>query len=191
MSASRREERGQGRDADWVAVGEVARPHGVRGELRLKLFNRESDVLLDLDEVRVRTRSGEESPVRIESVRRADAALLIKLAGVDDRDAVEALRGAVLSVPRASLPPLAEGEFYACDVIGRPAVLPDGEVVGTIEDLVSYPTVDVLLVRTADGGRWEVPAIEEYLEVPRPGADRVTLRTLDGLEREAPRTKKA
>ena len=35
----------------WVPLAEVARPHGVKGEVRLKLFNRDSDVLLDLDEV--------------------------------------------------------------------------------------------------------------------------------------------
>lgn len=190
MSAPRRDEQPSAGD-DWVAVGEVARPHGVRGELRLKLFNRESDVLLDVDRVRLRSRDGVEREMNLEGVRRADAAMLVKLAGVDDRDQVEELRGARVSVPRASLPALGDGEFYAHDVIGRVAVLPDGAVVGTIADLVSYPTVDVLVVRDAEGGRWEVPAIEQYLDVPRPGADRVALRTLEGLEREAPRTKKS
>ncbi len=48
----------------WVPLAEVARPHGVRGELRLRPYNQDSDVLLDLDEVAVRIPAGPAGPAR-------------------------------------------------------------------------------------------------------------------------------
>ena len=73
----------------WVPLAEVARPHGVKGELRLRLFNATSDVLLDQEEVLVRLADGEENEVSVERARRADDAILMKLYSVDDRDRAE------------------------------------------------------------------------------------------------------
>src|SRR5580698_1587005 len=132
----------------YVAVAEVARPHGVRGELRLKVYNPDSDLLTRRAgaAVRLRLPDGSERDVAVLHAREANKALLVRLAGVDDRDAAEALRGAEVCVPRDAFPPLAEGEFYACDLEGARAVLRSGEEVGRVTGLVSYPTCDALVV---------------------------------------------
>ena len=100
----------------WVPLAEVARPHGVRGEVRLQLYNAESDFLLDVDEVLVRLKDGKEHEVSIDAARRADKTILLKLHSVNDRDRAEEIRGAVICARRSEFPPLEEGEFYACDV---------------------------------------------------------------------------
>jgi 16S rRNA processing protein RimM len=69
----------------WVPLAEVARPHGVRGEVRLRLFNRDSDLLLTLGEVLVRFPDGEEQEVSVDAARRANDAILMKLYSVDDQ----------------------------------------------------------------------------------------------------------
>ncbi len=170
----------------WVPLGEVARPHGVRGELRLRPFNRDSDLLLELDEVLVRFPEGDEQEVSVDSVRRANDAILLKLHSVDDRDAAAELRGALVCARRGEFPPLEPGEFYVCDVEGARVVLerPDGPELGRVMDLRSYPTVDVLVVAAADRGRpWEVPLVQGVVEsVDLPGGI-VVLATFDGLER--------
>src|SRR5260370_38852159 len=102
----------------WIPLAEIARPHGVRGEVRLKVFNADSDLLLEGEEVLVRSREGEEHEVSVERARRADDAILMKLYSVDDRDRAEELRGALVCVKRGGLPELDEGEFYVCDVRG-------------------------------------------------------------------------
>src|SRR5262249_28665976 len=101
----------------WVPLAEVARPHGVRGEVRLKVFNRDSDVLLELDEILVRMKGGEEHEVSVERSRRADQAILMKLFSVDDRDRADELRGALVCARRRDFPPTGDGEFYACDAL--------------------------------------------------------------------------
>ncbi len=171
---------------DWIPLAEVARPHGVRGELRLKLFNKDSDVLLDRDEVLVRLPGGEQHEVSIDRARRADDAILLKLHSIDDRDRAEELRGALLCIQRRDFPPVEEGEFYVCDVKGAPVVC-GGETIGTVKDVLNYPTIDALVVKAADGGKdWEIPLIDVFidtLEAGGAGAAQVTLKTLEGLER--------
>jgi 16S rRNA processing protein RimM len=171
----------------WVPLAEVARPHGVRGELRLKLYNQDSDILLEQEEVLVRLKKGGEHEVTVDKARRADDAILMKLHSVDDRDRADELRGALICVRRESFPPLEEGEFYVCDVEGANVMMRAGEALerlGVVRELRSYPSVEVLVVSAADGGKdWEVPLVEAFVEsVDVPGRQ-VIVASLDGLDR--------
>ena len=164
-----------------VALAEVARPHGVRGEVRLNLFNAESDLLLDRDEVLVRLRDGNEHEVSVDHARRADKTILLKLHSIDDRDRAEELRGAVICVPRGELPPLEEGEFYACDVEGAEARVSETRI-GVVERLVEYPTAFALVVRKDAGGTIEVPLTDAFVTRVDTDARVVTLSGLEALE---------
>lgn len=145
-----------------IPLAEVARPHGVRGELRLKLYNRDSDLLVSLPEVILRHPDGEQDVVKLTRVQRANDALLVRVEGCDDRDHAEELRGAQILVPREVFPPPEEGEFYVCDLIGAKVLAPDGEV-GEVEGLLSYPTCDALVIRTPEG-RTELPLVADLVD---------------------------
>ena len=167
----------------WVPLAEVARPHGVKGELRLKLFNKASDVLLSMEEVLVRYPDGEEHEVSVERARRADDAILIKLYSVDDRDRAEELRGSHICVKRGDFEAPEPGEFYAVDVVGGEARL-DGARVGTVAEIITYPTLEVMLVHADDGeGDWEIPLTEVYIRKVDVEARVVELATLDDIDR--------
>ena len=175
----------------WVPLAEVARPHGVKGELRLRLFNKASDTLLGQDEVLVRLKDGEEHEVSVERARRADDAILMKLHSVDDRDRAEELRGALVCVRRRDFEAAESGEFYAIDVVGADVKLA-GERIGTVAELVTYPSVEVLLVHADDGkGDWEVPLTEMYIARVDAEAKLVELVSLDDIERVPRRAPKA
>lgn len=168
---------------DWIPLAEVARPHGVRGELRLKLFNKDSDVLLQHDEVLVRLSDGEEHEVSIDHARRADDGILLKLYSIDDRDRADELRGALICVKRRDFPPPNEGEFYVCDAKGARVVC-QGTAIGTVKDVLNYPTIDALVVKAADGGKdWEVPLIDVFVDSLDLAAGEIALKTIEGLER--------
>lgn len=168
------------RPDDWVPLAVVARPHGVRGELRLKLFNEDSDVLLDQEEVLVRLGDGESHEVSVDFARRANEAILMKLHSVDDRDRADALRGAEICVKRGDFPPLEPGEFYACDVKGARAVLADGTEVGVVVDMIEYPASMVLLVKGAQS--WELPLVEAWVSEVDVANGVVRVASLEGLE---------
>jgi 16S rRNA processing protein RimM len=164
----------------WVALAEIARPHGVRGEVRLNLFNAESDLLLDVDEVLVRLPDGKEHEVSIDHARRADKTILLKLHSIDDRDRAEEIRGAKICVPREKFPPLEDGEFYACDVEGSEVRLQNARI-GIVERLQQYPTTHVLIVKKDDGAVIEVPLTEGYVAKVDAEARVVTLSTIEDL----------
>lgn len=171
-------------DQDWVPLAVLGRPHGVRGEVRAHPFNRDSQLLLELEEVLVRfvdgPRAGEAHEVSVDSARQGNDAILLKLHGVDDRDAAEDAKGAHLCARRGDFPSLDEGEFYASDIVDADVVL-EGESIGKVVELTSYPSVDILLVAT-QRGRFEVPLVDAYVDRVDAEAGRVVLRTLDGLE---------
>jgi 16S rRNA processing protein RimM len=175
---------------DWVPLAEIARPHGVKGELRLRLFNATSDVLLGQDEVLVRMKDGEEHEVSVERARRADDAILIKLFSVDDRNRAEDLRGAYICVRRRDFPEAEDDEFYAIDIVGSEARLA-GERVGVVAELITYPSIEVLLIHADDGkGDWEVPLTEMFIGKVDVAGKVVELVTLDDVERTPRRKEK-
>jgi 16S rRNA processing protein RimM len=163
-----------------IEVGRIARAHGVRGELRVLLHWPDSDSLLTADEVLVQLPGGEARPMQIESARRADRAILLKLAGVSDRDAATALRGASILVAREVLPAAENGEFYLCDLIGARVVDPAGEL-GVVLEIRGHPSVDCLVIRTADGKLLEQPLVAPWFERVDLDARCVYLSGRDGL----------
>ncbi len=95
-----------------IALGKLGRSHGLQGELRLFPYS-EGDNLLAARQVYVA-----ESLLGIEHVRATKDCLLIKFAGIDTPEAAARLTHAEVALPRACLPPLAEGEYYWVDLIG-------------------------------------------------------------------------
>lgn len=164
-----------------MPLAEVARPHGVRGEVRLRPYNQDSELLLDVEDVLLRSKTGAERPVTITGARKVPDAILVTFAGITDRDQVEALRGAVLCVRRDAFPPLDDGEFYACDVEGARVVCGEEEL-GRVTAMRSYPSVDVLLV--AGDRRWEIPLTEAFIAEIDASAGLVVVRSIEGLEPE-------
>jgi len=120
-------------------AGRVGRPHGLDGSFHV---TRPRGMLLSLG-----------GGVRIadevfEIVRRAgtEDRPILRLRGVDDRAAVEALRGEDLMVERAAAPPLPAGEFWAEDLEGCMVVTADGRELGAVARLRPLPSCEALEV---------------------------------------------
>jgi len=142
---------GEGRNR-VVTLAVITGAHGVGGEVRLKLF------------------TGDLSPYKCFN----DGALTLKslrgniarFAEVADRTAAEGLRGTELTVPRDSLPPLGEGEYYHFDLIGLPAVSEAGVALGVVVAVENFGAGDVIEIEKPDGKRFMVPmsAVPEWGE---------------------------
>lgn len=131
-----------------IVLAAVAGAHGVRGEVRLKLFGEGVDAL------RGRTVEAGGRPLRVLAIRAPGVA---RFEGVDTREAAEALRGTELSVDRADLPPLAQGEYYHADLLGLACVGPDGAGLGHVVAVENYGAGDLLEIERRDGTRSLVP----------------------------------
>jgi 16S rRNA processing protein RimM len=135
-----------------VALAAVAGAHGVKGEVRLKLFSDSADSLARHQRLYV---GGEAR--RLIAVRDAGKNAVARFEGIDDRSAAEALRGSLVEVDRSALPPLEEGEYYHADLIGIPAEDRQGTPIGTVVAVENYGAGDLLEIETAGGARSLVP----------------------------------
>jgi 16S rRNA processing protein RimM len=169
----------------WIALGTIMGAHGVRGTVRFKPHNPDSELLFELDWVMLRDATRFERR-ELESVRPGTKGLLIDLQGVETMEDAQALLGAELCVARDQLPELPEGEYYFVDLEGLAVSTPDGAEVGVVERVAEYPAAQVLRVRAADGV-WEVPMREPYLVAVDLEAGRVTVDHLADLELEPAR----
>jgi len=136
-----------------VALAAVAGAHGVKGELRLKLF---AEGVGSLSRHGTLWVGGRE--LKLESIRDAGGkGAVARLAGIADRTAAEGLRGSLVEVDRASLPPLEEGEYYHADIIGLPCFDQAGGPVGTVASVENFGAGDLLEIEKPDGRRSLIP----------------------------------
>ncbi len=102
------------------------------------------------------------------------SSVVAKLRGVDDRDAAAVLRGQELAVPRESLPPAAEGEFYWSDLVGLAVVNGVGEALGEVAEVFSNGAQEVLRVQDGTTERL-IPFVPAYVQEVRPEAGRMVV----------------
>lgn len=146
---------------DLILLGEVTKPHGIRGEVCVKCHADSPDVFLRLRSVllaRPGPAAGEPRPVRLLGLREHKPSLLVRLEGVEDRNAAEALRGCRLLARAADLPALEPDEVYLHQVVGLAAHLPDGRRLGVVEAADASSGQELWLVRTDEGREVLLPA---------------------------------
>ena len=143
-----------------IALAAVAGAHGVKGEVRLKLF---SDSAASLSRHPKLIVGGAER--RLLSVREGGKMAVARFEGISDRSAAEALRGTLIEVDRDALPPLEEGEYYHADLIGLPAVDGGGQLVGKVVAVENYGAGDLLEIEASDGKRSLIPFRDDIADL--------------------------
>jgi 16S rRNA processing protein RimM len=135
-----------------IALAAVAGAHGVKGELRLKLFSDSVDSLAAHEMLHV---GGVER--RLLSIRDSGKTAVARFEDIADRSAAEALRGSLIEVDRSALPPLEQGEYYHADLIGLAAVDAQGNPIGQVVAVENYGAGDLLEIEAANGKRSLIP----------------------------------
>lgn len=118
---------------------------GVRGWVKIKPLGQNADALLQQATWGLNAR-GNVRDVDVEEVKEHGSSVLAKLAGIDDREQAESLRGADVTVQRRALPDAGPGEYYWTDLIGLVVRNEQGVVLGTVSGLIDAPAHDVLRV---------------------------------------------
>ncbi len=116
-----------------LVIGEVLKPQGIRGELKVKAF---TDSPADIKEFKTVYIDGE--PYKILSFRvDGNGAVYLGLRGIPDRNAAETYRGKKIEGERDDAPALEEGQYYIVDILGLPCETEDGEFLGTVKNIVN------------------------------------------------------
>lgn len=158
-----------------VAIGKLGRPHGIRGEIRLFPFNPASRTVTDGLDVYIRRDEQLVRKARIEQARYANRFVILKLAGIDDRDEADRLKHAILNVDYDDLPDLADDEFYYVDLVDAPVYVADEEnqdidehnadPIGTVGRFFATGANDVMVVECHDRDDLFVPLVDHAVFV--------------------------
>lgn len=138
-----------------VEVGTIVRPHGIRGGVIVRALSDGSDLLLGVEELVVESR-GVRTERKVLDSKPHGRQFLLSLAGVDSRNASEALVGSTVLVDRDRYPSAGEDAWWAIDLVGLPVVSPAGESLGKVVDVETSPMQDWLVVER-ETGRHLVP----------------------------------
>lgn len=141
-----------------MAVGWIAAPWGLRGDLKVQPLTDFPERFQRGAALWVRGRR-----IEVQRSRWSRGFVYLGLSGIDRRDAAEELRGALLEVPESDLRPLPEGQYYRFQVIGLEVRTPEGRSLGRVAEILSTGSNDVYVVR---GGPREllIPAIEDVVK---------------------------
>jgi 16S rRNA processing protein RimM len=146
-----------GNASSLLAIGKVLKPHGVRGVIKMLPYSDDPTRLEKLERVYI---GAEARPAEV--VGYSGTCVLLKLGGVDSRDAAEGLRGLRVDARQDELPPLKDGEFYVHDLVGLDVVTPDGQLLGKLSEVISLPASDIYVVDVG-GRRVMVPAVPQIV----------------------------
>ena len=130
-----------------ITVGRLHGAFGVRGEVKLESFTEPGRAIAQYQPWILRDARGNERSCDGVRVREGAKGLIAMLAGVEDKDAADALRGTEVLVPRSVLPPPAPGEYYWVDLEGLRVVNTEGVDFGNVAYLFDTGANDVLVAQ--------------------------------------------
>ena len=143
---------------DTVVVGRIGRPHGVRGEVTVEVRTDDPDLRFVPGAV-FATDPSSRGPLTIDRVHWHSGTLLLRIDGVDSREAAEELRNTELLVAVEALPAIEDPDsFYDHQLVGLTARLVDDAVLGEVT-AVRHEAQDLLVVRRNDGGEVLIPFV--------------------------------
>ncbi len=146
---------------NYVHMGTITRPHGIKGELCVDWYADSPDFLRNT--FYLQCGSGPMQRAENAKFRMHKGRPLLTLTHINDRNAAETMRGVCIYIERDFLPDLSEDEAYLHDIIGLNIIGEDGVSIGTLE-AVEFPSEQMLwVIRTHDGRELLFPAVEEFI----------------------------
>jgi 16S rRNA processing protein RimM len=156
-----------------VVLGRIAGPFGVRGWLKVASFTDPPEQILDFACWRAEGPGGAVRELHPAEGRPHGKGFVVRLAGIDDRNAAIALGRPELWVDRQELPALKKGEYYRGDLLGLEVVNLAGVSLGRVDHFIDLPANPVMVV-VGERERW-LPAGPGGLLRVDPQARRITV----------------
>ena len=138
----------------FISIATIVGVYGIKGWVKLRINLEDPALLTSLSPKQLTDSRGRNvGSVAVTTVRSQGKGFIAKLAGVDDRNAAEMLRGHAIEIPVSALPDLNEGEFYWRDLVDCRVDLSGSEesiTLGRVDHLIETGANDVLVVRPTE-----------------------------------------
>ena len=147
--------------SEYLMIGEITKPQGVRGEVKVRPCTCDPDRFDGLDTVYFK-RDDRYVPVKVQVNRLAPDAVFMNVEGVADRDGAEKLRGTMLYIDRAHAVELDDDTTFLCDLYGLRGAVDDGRDLGELTDVMQPGGNDVYVFK-GPLGEVLVPALKSVV----------------------------
>lgn len=151
-----------GRGEESVRIGEVVKPHGIRGEIKVYSYAGQPANFQGYEEISLQHPERGTAVYTITRCRVQGRMAILQLAGIGSREKAEALRGSVITLRKGDFPRLASGEYYWHQLVGLQVCTAAGKVIGEVGALFFNGAHDVLVIRNR-GSEYLVPVIGEII----------------------------
>jgi 16S rRNA processing protein RimM len=149
----------------YLLLGEILRPHGIIGEMRMKVLTAYPERLKDIETVYLGRNSDSTNVTAytIEGARMHQGYALIRFKGINDRSQADLLRQLLVMIPLENAIPLEEGEFYLYQLIGLEVRTDEGEILGQLTEVLETGANDVYIVDSPEYGEVLIPVTPETI----------------------------
>jgi 16S rRNA processing protein RimM len=165
---------------DMVTIGQVDRPFGVHGAVKVRSLSDRPGRFEQLAAVSVTERGGQTVDRTVTHVRRAGRSYIVEFEGVTTPEEAGTLRGALLQIPRELSSGQAGDVWYECDLVGMTVTDETGHALGRLETIWELPAHHVLVVKQ-EGREVLIPAVKEFVRAVDVTQGRMIVRTIQGL----------
>jgi len=163
-----------------MVVGRIGKARGIKGHAFVMPFTDDPEVRFAVGSV-LQTEPAAAGPLSIASFSMASGKVVLSFDGVEDRTAIEALRGVQLVIAREARPPLEDpDDFYTSDLIGLAARTVGGADLGAVADVIDIAGADYLVL-DVDGAEKLVPFVSAIVPTVDVGGGFVLIDPPDGL----------
>lgn len=163
---------------DFLLVGILRRPHGVRGEMLMAILTDFPERLTPATTLYI----GEDHiPHTLASRRHHNDGFLVRFEGHTRREDVETWSNTNVYVSAADRPPLPEGEYYLHQLLGLRVLTTEGAELGRLTDALETGANLVYVVRTPENKEILLPAIEDVIRNIDLASGTMTIHLLEGL----------
>jgi 16S rRNA processing protein RimM len=171
------------RQRHFIAVGSIAKAHGVRGDVVVQLLTDSSARFRGLKRAWLGATDQSAVEVAIERAAIETRGVRLKLSILNSREEAEKVRGQLLFVEERNAVRLPKDRHFIHDIIGMDVRDEEGHPLGTVEDVLRYPASDIYVVR--NGSREiMIPAVRDFVKKIDAAARRMTVRLIDGMMEE-------
>lgn len=159
-----------------ILIGKITSAVGLKGEVKVYNYSDSVEIYENTPEIFV-----DDERMKVLGVRTQKNMVILRLAGIVDRNAAEKARGREIFVTEEDLPELPEGEYYVRDLIGMTVVTTDGETLGEVSDVIQNTAQDLFEVRMDSGRKVLIPRVDAFVKDIDAQQRRICVQLQEGL----------
>ena len=160
----------------YLEAGKIVSTHGIKGEVRVYNYSDAIDIYENTPQI-----YAGDKLLQVEHVRPQKNMVVLKLEGINDRNAAEKCKGTDLFVTEDDLPELPEGEFYVREMIGMTVKEEDGTLIGTVKNVITDRAQSIIEVERENGKTALIPYVDQFVLNIDKESKQITVSLIEGM----------